>query len=99
MKPAGLEAVETAKKNGRWNTAYESYSTAEIPDDFRFELNKNAEAKKFFKTLNSQNRYAIIFRIQSAKKIETRKRRIMRFITMLKKNDKIYTCHRINNYL
>jgi len=90
MNPAGLEAIELAKKNGRWDAAYDSYSTAEIPDDFRLELNKKPKAKKFFETLNSQNRYAIIFRIHNAKRIETRERRIKQFITMLERNEKIY---------
>lgn len=90
MKPAGLEAVEAAKKNGRWDAAYDSYSTAEIPNDFRLELNKNPATKKFFETLNSQNRYAIIFRIHNAKKIETREKRIRQFITMLENREKIY---------
>lgn len=90
MKPAGMEAVEIAKKNGRWDAAYDSYSTAKTPDDFQFELNKNPKAKKFFETLNSQNRYAIIFRLHNAKKIETRERRIKQFIDMLERNEKIY---------
>lgn len=90
MKSAGLKAIETAKKNGRWDAAYDSYSNAKIPEDFVLELNKNPKAKKFFATLNSQNRYAIYFRIHNAKRIETRERRIKQFIIMLEKNEKFY---------
>ena len=90
MKPAGLEAIETAKKNGRGDAAYDSYSNAKIPEDFMLALNKNSKARKFFNTLNSQNRYAIYFRIHTAKRIETREKRIKQFITMLEKNEKFY---------
>src|SRR5262249_19978198 len=65
MKQAGREAVERAKKDGRWDAAYDSHSTAAVPGDFQAELDKNSKAKAFFATLNSQNRYAILFRIQT----------------------------------
>jgi uncharacterized protein YdeI (YjbR/CyaY-like superfamily) len=90
MKPAGLKAVESAKQDGRWEAAYDSFGKAEIPDDFQSELDKNAKAKAFYATLNQQNKYAILFRIQTAKKAETRKKRIMQFIDMLEKNKKLY---------
>ena len=90
MKPAGLTAVEAAKKNGRWKAAYDSHSTAKIPKDFQIELNKNSKAKEFFTTLNSTNRYAILFRIQTAKRSETREKRIRQFITMLENHEKIH---------
>ena len=90
MKAAGREAVESAKQDGRWEAAYDSPSNATVPDDFQAELDKNAEAKAFFATLNSTNRYAILFRIQTAKKAETRARRIEQFISMLEKKEKLY---------
>jgi len=90
MKPAGLKAVEDAQQDGRWDAAYDAQSSAAVPSDFQAELDKNAEAKAFFATLNSRNRYAILFRIQTAKKAETRARRIQQFIRMLEKNEKLY---------
>jgi len=90
MKAAGREAVESAKQDGRWEAAYDSPSNATVPDDFQAELDKNAEAKAFFATLNSTNRYAILIRIQTAKKAETRARRIEQFISMLEKKEKLY---------
>jgi uncharacterized protein YdeI (YjbR/CyaY-like superfamily) len=90
MKPAGLKAVEGAKQDGRWAAAYDSARTATLPDDFQAELDKNDKAKAFFATLNSANRYAILYRIQTAKKIETRAKRIQQFIAMLERNETIY---------
>lgn len=90
MKAAGLAAVESAKQDGRWEAAYDSPSNATVPDDFQAELDKNAEAKAFFATLNSTNRYAILHRIQTARKAETRARRIQQFIEMLAKKEKLY---------
>jgi uncharacterized protein YdeI (YjbR/CyaY-like superfamily) len=90
MKPAGLKAVEAAKQDGRWEAAYDSFSSATVPDDFQAELDKNSEAKAFFDTLNRQNRYAILVRIQTAKKAETRAKRIQQFIEMLEKKEKLY---------
>ncbi|WML50163.1 YdeI/OmpD-associated family protein [Neobacillus sp. PS3-34] len=90
MKPSGMKAIEIAKQNGQWDGAYEPQSSATIPEDFENELNKNSIAKAFFKTLDSRNRYAILFRIKSAKKQETRMKRIQQFIMMLEKGEKIY---------
>jgi uncharacterized protein YdeI (YjbR/CyaY-like superfamily) len=90
MKPAGLKAVEAAQQDGRWDAAYDSPSTATVPDDFQAELAKNPAAEAFFATLNGQNRYAILYRIQTAKKAETRARRIQQFIEMLEKQEKLY---------
>jgi uncharacterized protein YdeI (YjbR/CyaY-like superfamily) len=90
MKPAGLAAIEQAKKNGQWAAAYDSHSTATVPDDLQAELNKHPKAKAFFATLDSANRYAILFRLQTAKKAETRARRIEQFIQMLEKHEKIH---------
>jgi uncharacterized protein YdeI (YjbR/CyaY-like superfamily) len=90
MKPAGLKAIESAKQDGRWQAAYDSFSRATIPADFQAELDKNPQAQAFFATLNQQNRYAILFRIQTAKRPETRIKRIQQFIGMLEKNEKLY---------
>ncbi len=90
MKPTGLKEVERAKQDGRWDTAYDSPSRSTVPADFQAELDRNAKAKAFFATLNSQNRYAILFRIQTAKKAETRVKRIQQFVRMLEKKEKLY---------
>ena len=90
MKPAGLAEVERAKADGRWDAAYDPPSTATVPDDLAKALSKSAKAKKLFETLNSQNRYAILHRIQNAKKPETRARRIAQFVEMLKRGERIY---------
>jgi uncharacterized protein YdeI (YjbR/CyaY-like superfamily) len=90
MKPAGLKAIERAKENGRWEAAYDSQSKITLPDDLRIELDKNVKAKAFFATLNSVNRYAILFRLQTAKKAETREKRLRQFIDMLEKNEKLH---------
>jgi uncharacterized protein YdeI (YjbR/CyaY-like superfamily) len=90
MKPAGLKAVESAKQDGRWDAAYASQSKAIVPDDLQAELDRNAKAKAFFATLDSRNRYAILHRIHTAKKAETRAKRIEQFVRMLEKKEKIY---------
>jgi uncharacterized protein YdeI (YjbR/CyaY-like superfamily) len=90
MKPAGLREVERAKADGRWDAAYEPQSTATVPDDLCAELEKNVVAREFFETLNSTNRYAILHRIQDARKPETRARRIAKYVAMLAEGKKLY---------
>lgn len=90
MKPAGLNEVERAKQDGRWEDAYDSSSTATVPRDFEAALSKNIQAKSFFDTLDRGNRYAILFRLHHAKKAETRAKRIEQFIAMLAKHEKIH---------
>ena len=90
MKPAGLKAVESAKQDGRWDAAYASQSKAVPPEDLQAELDRNTKAKAFFATLDSRNRYAILHRIHTAKKAETRAKRIGEFVSMLAKKEKIY---------
>jgi uncharacterized protein YdeI (YjbR/CyaY-like superfamily) len=90
MKPAGLKAVESARQDGRWDAAYASPSKAVVPDDLQAELDRNAKARAFFATLDSRNRYAILHRIHTAKKAETRAKRIEQFVRMLEKKEKIY---------
>jgi uncharacterized protein YdeI (YjbR/CyaY-like superfamily) len=90
MKPAGLRSVESAKQDGRWEAAYAAQSKAVVPDDLQAELDQNSTAKAFFATLDSRNRYAILHRIHTAKKAETRAKRIEKFIQMLANEEKIY---------
>ena len=90
MKPAGLKAIEAAKRDGRWANAYESPKNISIPQDFQSALDKNKKAKDWFDMLNRTNRYVILSRILTAKKAETRAKRIRQFIEMLEKNEKIY---------
>ncbi|MBV9787276.1 MAG: YdeI/OmpD-associated family protein [Chloroflexi bacterium] len=90
MQPAGLKEIERAKQDGRWEAAYDPPSRATVPEDLQAELDKHPQAGAFFATLNSQNRFAILMRIHTAKKPETRARRIQQFIEMLEKGEKIY---------
>lgn len=90
MRPAGLLEIERARQDGRWDAAYSSASTSTIPDDFQQALDANRKAKAFFATLNSRNRYAILFRIQNVKKAETRMKKIAQFIDMLNNEEKFY---------
>jgi uncharacterized protein YdeI (YjbR/CyaY-like superfamily) len=61
-----------------------------VPEDFQSALNKNKKAKAFFETLNSANRYAILWRIQTAKRVETRTKQINEFVEMLARGEKLY---------
>jgi uncharacterized protein YdeI (YjbR/CyaY-like superfamily) len=90
MRPAGLRAVERAKADGRWEAAYEAQSAATVPDDLRQALAAEPAARSFFATLDSRNRYAILYRVEDAKKPETRARRIEKYVAMLAAGEKIY---------
>jgi uncharacterized protein YdeI (YjbR/CyaY-like superfamily) len=90
MKPAGLREVELAKADGRWDAAYDSPTTATVPDDLREALEQNRRASRAFASLDSRNRYAILHRLQEAKKPQTRQRRIEQFVAMLAKGKKLY---------
>ncbi|RUS46174.1 bacteriocin-protection protein [Cohnella sp. AR92] len=90
MKNSGYKSIEEAQKNGNWDKAYESQRIASLPEDFAIELERNSEAKAFYDTLDKQNKYAIVFRINTAKKQETRDKRIRQFIQMLEEGKKIY---------
>ena len=90
MRPAGLKAIELAKQDGRWAAAYEGQKSISISADFQVALDKNKKAKAFFVTLNSANRYAFLFRIQTAKKAETRAKRISQFVEMLERGEKFH---------
>ena len=82
MKPAGLREVERAKADGRWAQAYASARTADVPEDLRRALDANPKAAAFFATLKGANRYAILYRVQTAKKPETRAARIAKFVAL-----------------
>jgi uncharacterized protein YdeI (YjbR/CyaY-like superfamily) len=90
MRPAGLREVERAKADGRWDAAYEPQSAATVPDDLRLELERDEGARRFFEELDRANRYAILHRIQDAKKPETRARSIARYVAMLAEGKKLY---------
>jgi uncharacterized protein YdeI (YjbR/CyaY-like superfamily) len=90
VQPAGLAAIEAARQDGRWDAAYDSPSAAAVPADLQAELDRRPGAKAFFASLNSANRYAILHRLQNAKKPETRARRMQQFLEMLERGEKIY---------
>jgi uncharacterized protein YdeI (YjbR/CyaY-like superfamily) len=90
MQPAGLAAIEEAKKNGRWDKAYESPKAIKVPAELQKALDASPKAKRFFATLSSQNRFAILFRIANVKKEETKQRKIKEFVAMLEKGQTIY---------
>jgi uncharacterized protein YdeI (YjbR/CyaY-like superfamily) len=85
-----LREVERAKADGRWDAAYDAQSTATVPDDLRQELEKNDKARRFYATLDSRNRYAILYQVQDAKKPETRARRIEKYVVILAEQKKLY---------
>jgi uncharacterized protein YdeI (YjbR/CyaY-like superfamily) len=90
MRPAGLAEVERAKADGRWARAYERQRLSTVPDDLQRELAARPRAKASFEGLNSQNRYAILYRLDEAKRPETRARRLAKFVAMLEAGEKIY---------
>jgi uncharacterized protein YdeI (YjbR/CyaY-like superfamily) len=90
MKPAGLEEIDRARKDGRWEAAYDSPSAAAVPADFERELDRHPKAKAFYKTLTRANSYAILWRLQTAKKAETRAKRMRTFIEMLEKGETLH---------
>jgi len=90
MQAAGLAAIERAKQDGRWEAAYAGPRSIGVPDDLRAALDRSAKAAAFFSTLNSQNRYAILFRLHTAKKAETRAKRLEQFMRMLERGETIY---------
>jgi uncharacterized protein YdeI (YjbR/CyaY-like superfamily) len=90
MHPAGLAAVEAAKADGRWDRAYDSSRTITVPDDLQAALDAHPQAKAFFETLKGANRYAILYRVQTAVKPETRARRIAEFVAMLERRETLH---------
>jgi uncharacterized protein YdeI (YjbR/CyaY-like superfamily) len=94
MKPAGREAIERAKNSGHWARAYDSPSRALVPSDLQVALEANPRAKAFFTELDGANRYALLFRVQTVKKPETRARKIREFVDMLERNQTIHPPHK-----
>jgi uncharacterized protein YdeI (YjbR/CyaY-like superfamily) len=90
VHPAGVAAVERAKKDGRWESAYPGASKIEVPADLDAALAAEPRARAMFEILTSQNRYAVLYRLQTAKRPETRLRRIERFVEMLARGETIY---------
>ena len=90
MARAGFEAVEAARADGRWQTAYDSSRNAAPPSDFLAELDKNKKAKALFETLTKANVYSIVYRLQTAKKPETREKRMKAILGMLARGGKFH---------
>ncbi len=90
MQPAGLREVERAQADGRWEAAYDGPATATVPDDLKAALDQNQAAKEFFACLDRQNRYAILHRVQTATRPETRARRIAKLVEQLARGEKLY---------
>ena len=90
MTAAGLEAVEAAKADGRWAAAYDSPANATLPPEFIKELARNAKAKQFYATLNKANLYSIAYRLQTAKRPETKIKRTKLIIEMLARGEKFH---------
>ena len=87
MRPAGLREVERAKEDGRWDEAYDSPSTATVPDDFRAALDAEPAAAEFFASLGSTRRYSFLYRITDAKRPETRAMRIAEYVELLARGE------------
>jgi uncharacterized protein YdeI (YjbR/CyaY-like superfamily) len=90
MRPAGLAEVDRAKADGRWAAAYAGQRSSTVPEDLQRELDARPEAKAFFASLSSQNRYAVVYRLHEAKKTETRARRLAKFVAMLEAGEAIH---------
>jgi uncharacterized protein YdeI (YjbR/CyaY-like superfamily) len=90
MKPAGLAAIDAARRDGRWDAAYASQKNMAIPEDFQAALDKNNKAKAAFAKLKSAERYSFLFRIHHAKKPETRAKHIQKFVEMLESAEKFH---------
>lgn len=89
MRPGGIRVIEAAKADGRWDAAYDGSASATVPDELARALDARPAAKAFFESLNSANRFAIIFRIQTARKPETRAKWVKRLVEMLERGEKI----------
>jgi uncharacterized protein YdeI (YjbR/CyaY-like superfamily) len=90
MHMAGLGEVERARADGRWEAAYEGQRTITVPEDLRSELDARPQARAFFEGLSGQNRYAILYRLQDAKRPQTRARRLAKFVEMLEAGETIH---------
>jgi uncharacterized protein YdeI (YjbR/CyaY-like superfamily) len=90
MRPAGLSEVERARQDGRWDAAYESQSVAAVPEDLQAALDADPRAAEFFATLDSANRYAVLYRVHEAKRASTRAARIEKFVAMLHAHETVH---------
>jgi uncharacterized protein YdeI (YjbR/CyaY-like superfamily) len=90
MHPAGQAEVERAKADGRWGAAYAGQASIELPPDLAEALAAEPKAQAMFEALNSQNRYAVLYRITTAKRSDTRARRIKQFVAMLARGETVY---------
>jgi uncharacterized protein YdeI (YjbR/CyaY-like superfamily) len=90
VRKAGLAQIEQAKANGRWDTAYQSQGKAEVPADLLKALARNPKARRLFEALDRTNRYSIIYRVNDAKRPDTRSKRIAHFVEMLAKGETIH---------
>ncbi len=90
MRPAGLVEVEAARADGRWEAAYASPSNAVVPEDLQRELDANGAAAATFAALDGANRYAFIYRLEEAKRAETRARRLRKFVAMLERGERLH---------
>jgi len=90
MQPAGLREIEAAKADGRWERAYEAQSVAQVPPDLQAAFDANPNAAEFFATLTGANRYAVLYRIQDAKRPQTRAARIEKFVEMLARGETLH---------
>lgn len=90
MKPAGIKEAEAAKADGRWEVAYDGQGTMNLPADFLESLIKQKEAFIFYESLNKANKYAIAWRIQTAKRAETREKRMKEILEMLARQEKFH---------
>ena len=90
MQPSGQAQIDAAKADGRWAQAYDGARTSTVPDDLQAALDANAKAKKFFATINASNRYAVLWRVQTAVKPETRARRIAQLVDMLARGEVVH---------
>ena len=90
MNPAGVEEVERAKAQGRWQAAYQGQAKIDVPPDLAQALADDPKASTMFGNLSAQNRYAILYRVETAKRPETRAKRIAKFVTMLARGETIY---------
>ena len=90
MQPAGRAEVERAKADGRWDAAYGGQATIEVPDDLAAALAASAKAAANFELLTKTNRYAILYRVQDAKRPDTRARRIEQFVAMLERGETVH---------
>jgi uncharacterized protein YdeI (YjbR/CyaY-like superfamily) len=90
LAPAGVQEMEAAQRDGRWDAAYASPRAMAVPEDLQTQLQTHPRAQRHFAQLDSRNRYAILYRLQDAKKPETRQRRLEKFIRMLEAGETLY---------